>query len=135
MNLFFTITGLVLATIGALILVLIDLNDRRGQASRKLHAANLIRLVKWHTKVLNEAVASIGEINANMGGQAYNEEKETAATRAKIDTLRGRLDEFTDPYENALNLFPGYGHLWGLLLLVVGFVCQVIGAILATTAA
>ena len=71
------------------------------------------------------------EINAKMEGQAYAEEKETASTRAKIDALQAQLDELTDPHEDALNQYPGYGYLWGLLFVVAGFVCQIIGVSLA----
>ena len=126
-----TLLGLILTSSGAIWLAWIQIYDRVKKRDKYYRLGNLQHSLATFTKIHNESIKSIEEINERFGREAYNLEKETAKTREIVEGLKSSLKELEHP-DSQLNQIAkqGANQLWAFLILALGFIIQLIAKLI-----
>ena len=121
------IVGLTLTTFGALWLVLIEWRTRSEESKRLRKIGVLQNQIRWLGRVLKESLESIAQINVQMGGPAYDPEKETERVKEVIAKVKAELEKLTDPFAEAdLELSPVSQQMLAFAAIALGFIFQLI---------
>ncbi|MCA9472934.1 MAG: hypothetical protein MRJ96_05890 [Nitrospirales bacterium] len=126
MNNGLTLLGLSLSTGGALLLLTFDIRERTRKSLRTQKLADITNELKSWQRNLTDAIKSVARTNERLGYEAYSEEKETGSIRKKLDSLQEEREKLDDLNFQVLEDIPPLTHPIAYVLLVMGFLFQML---------